>query len=33
VVQEHKTDVLAIGAIVAMVGIAIAAIAIAAPQR
>ena len=33
VIQEHKTDVLAIGAIVAMVGIAIAAIAIAAPQR
>ena len=32
-VQEQETDVLAIGAIVAMVGIAIAAIAIAAPQR
>ena len=33
VVQEQETDVLAIGAIVAMVGIAIAAIAIASPQR
>lgn len=33
VIQEEETDVLAIGAIVAMVGIAIAAIAIASPQR